>query len=312
MPSQDFLQFKGENYLRQRLVMSLLSNKPVLITDIRPTGPHIGLVEYEASFLRLLEKLTTATIIVINHTGTQIQFQPGLINGGKVEHDCPNSRSIGYFLEACCALAPFSKHPFELTLNGITNDNIDLSVDLIRVGLLPQLEKFGVGEIELKINKRGAKPLGGGQIYFKCPIVKQFKPCQFVDQGKVKKIRGIAYVTRMGPQIANRMVDSCRQLLTRYIPDVYIYTDVYKGQESGKSPGYALSLVAESSTGAIYSTELCFEPKIEINDDEEEREQRCEEMLTGDYLFETPEELGVKVAKQILVEIKKGTISNRW
>ena len=77
MPSQDFLQFKGENYLRQRLVMSLLSNKPVLITDIRPQGPPVGLVEYEASFLRLIEKLTTGTNIVINHTGTEIQFQPG-------------------------------------------------------------------------------------------------------------------------------------------------------------------------------------------------------------------------------------------
>ena len=39
----------------------------------------------------------------------------------------------------------------------------------------------------------GAIPLGGGQVTFTCPIVRALKPVQFVDQGLVKRIRGIAY-----------------------------------------------------------------------------------------------------------------------
>lgn len=107
--------------------------------------------------------------------------------------------------------------------------------------------------------------------------------------------------------MANRMVDACRSLLTRYIPDVYIYTDVYKGAESGKSPGYALSLVAESSTGAIISTECCYEPKIEKEKQEKDEDlPMVNDMLINDYLFDTPEDLGERVARQILVEIRKG------
>jgi RNA 3'-terminal phosphate cyclase-like protein len=30
------------------------------------------------------------------------------------------------------------------------------------------------------------------------------------------------------------MVDAARSVLNRYIPDIYLYTDVYKGEESGK------------------------------------------------------------------------------
>ena len=197
MPARnDILTFKGENFLRQRLILSLLSNKIVVISDIRSKddSQHLGLLEYEASFLRLLEKITSGSNIVINHTGTSIQFQPGSILGGMVEHDCPNSRAIGYFLEAIVALAPFAKTPFQVKFRGITNDNIDPSVDLIRTSLLPQLAKFGISDgLELKILKRGARPFGGGEILFKCPIIRQLNPVQFIDAGLIKKIRGIAY-----------------------------------------------------------------------------------------------------------------------
>jgi RNA 3'-terminal phosphate cyclase len=42
------------------------------------------------------------------------------------------------------------------------------------------------------------------------------------------------YSTRVSPQFANRMVEAARSVLNRYIPDIYLYTDVYKGEESGK------------------------------------------------------------------------------
>jgi RNA 3'-terminal phosphate cyclase-like protein len=46
--------------------------------------------------------------------------------------------------------------------------------------------------LTLQIKKRGAAPLGGGQIIFKCPIVRNLKTLQFLEKGKIKKIRGVA------------------------------------------------------------------------------------------------------------------------
>ena len=31
------------------------------------------------------------------------------------------------------------------------------------------------------------------------------------------------------------MIEASRSILNRYIPDIYLYSDVYKGEESGKS-----------------------------------------------------------------------------
>lgn len=86
----------------------------------------------------------------------------------------------------------------------------------------------------MQITKRGAPPLGGGEVVFSCVPIRQLKPVQFTEEGRIKRVRGIAYCTRVSPQTANRLVESARSLLNRYIPDIYIYTDVYKGAESGK------------------------------------------------------------------------------
>lgn len=45
---------------------------------------------------------------------------------------------------------------------------------------------------EIEIKKRGAAPAGGGEVQFLCPIVKQVKTLNFVDPGKIKRIRGVA------------------------------------------------------------------------------------------------------------------------
>lgn len=124
--------------------------------------------------------------------------------------------------------------------------------------------------------------MGGGEVVFSCQPVRQLKPVQFIDEGRIKRVRGIAYCTRVSPQTANRLVESARSLLNRYIPDIYIYTDVYKGAESGKSPGFALSLVAESNTDVLLSAEKAAEAG------------------------QTPEDVGIIASKMLLNEIRKG------
>jgi RNA 3'-terminal phosphate cyclase-like protein len=69
-----------------------------------------------------------------------------------------------------------------------------------------------------------------------------------------------SHAVRVSPQFSNRMIDTCRSVLNRFIPDIYLYSDVYKGEESGKSPGYALSLLAESTTGALHCAEAVSKP----------------------------------------------------
>ena len=62
-------------------------------SSLRENEDQPGLTDYEASFLRLLDKLCNGTRVDINHTGTVVKYKPGLLIGGKVTHDCPPSRA---------------------------------------------------------------------------------------------------------------------------------------------------------------------------------------------------------------------------
>lgn len=211
--------------------------------------------------------MTNGTRIEINETGTTMSFRPGLLVGGAISHDCGGGgdgvRAAGWFLEGIAPLAPFMKRPLHLTLeNCVTNDDLDPSVDMLREVTLALLRKFGIGGdeetaggLEVKIRCRGAAPGGGGLVEFRCPVVRQLRSVDLLDAGLVKRVRGVAYSTKVSPQVPNRMVSRVRGVLNQLLPDVYVYTDVYSGKTSGASPGFAVCLWAETTTGCMLSTE---------------------------------------------------------
>lgn len=57
------------------------------------------------------------------------------------------------------------------------------------------------------------------------------------------------------PQNTNRMVDAARGVLNQLLADVYIFTDAMSGAAAGASPGYGITLVAETTTGCLISAE---------------------------------------------------------
>uniref|UniRef100_A0A8D3DPE6 RNA terminal phosphate cyclase like 1 n=1 Tax=Scophthalmus maximus TaxID=52904 RepID=A0A8D3DPE6_SCOMX len=232
------LDYDGCNFFRQRLVLSTLSGKRVKIKNIRSRDDNPGLRDFEASFIRLLDKVTNGSRIEINQTGTVLFYQPGLLNGGSVEHDCNPQRSIGYYLEALLMLAPFMKNSLKATLKGVTNDPVDPTVDLLKSTALPLMKKFGIdGEgFDLKVVKRGMAPGGGGEVLFTCPVRRTIRPVQLTDPGKIKRIRGVAI-------------------------SVYICMCMSFNRIHRKILSFGLTLVAETLSGSFFSAEMSSTPQ---------------------------------------------------
>jgi len=288
MSSKNIITFQGPRNFRLRLILSTLSGKPIKIEKIRSDDLNPGLKDHEVSFLRLLEGVTNGARIEISYTGTTVIYYPGLITGGQYTHVCPDSKPVGYFIEPLLYIAPFSKKKFSILFKGITASKTDAGIEALRWGLLPVMEKFGVREASIHTLKRGSPPNGGGEVHLVVDhLIPQPLTMHAMDPPKVSAIRGVAYCTRVSPSIVNRMIDSARDVLRPIGCEVDITADVWRGENSGKSPGFGITLVAESKKGWRFLSED----------------------IGG--AGEVPEDLGTKVAYELLEEMSKSSIVGR-
>jgi RNA 3'-terminal phosphate cyclase-like protein len=318
--SSSLLRFDdGAAQFRQRLVVSLLSHRPILIRNIRADDlHHPGLKDYEASFLRLLDQLTNGTIIEINSTGTQLRFRPGVLLGGTdVTHDCPDSRSIGWFLEGILPLAPFGKESLSVTLTGITDGccEVDASADYWSRSAIPLMARFGVGAdedesdvpLQIRVLQRAAAPTTGGgnrgKVVLTCPRMKQLQSIDHVDPGKIKRIRGNAISCKIvSSSMAARVAYAAKGVFHRLLPDVWIHTDVHtpKRNNCGTSPGMMLVVSTESTTGVTLTAECC------LNHHQAHDRKAGPQHGSSSSSIELPEDMGKRGACMLLEEVRRG------
>ncbi|GFY83033.1 RNA cyclase family protein [Actinidia rufa] len=186
---------------------------------------------------------------------------------------------------------------------GITNDSRDPSVDTFRSATLPILKRFGVPSegLELKIESRGAPPHGGGEVLLSVPIVKNsLTAVNWTEEGMVKRIRGVTFSTRVTSQFENTMIHAARGIFNRLLPDVHIFTDHKAGLQAGKSPGYGISLVAETTTGCFISVDTA------VSYAQGGEEGAIEETEKKELM--PPEEVGEQIASGLLGEIEQGGV----
>jgi RNA 3'-terminal phosphate cyclase-like protein len=290
----DLLKLNGSNYFRIKIAYSVLLNRPIEISGIRENDVNPGLTEYEINFLKLVEKITNGTNVEVSKTGTQVRFYPGVITnnyGDEFEFECDNSRSITYYLEGILPIAMYGKESLNCILYGVTNDNDDISVDSFKSTTCSLIQRLVFGDtVSLDIKRRAVYPSSNGMVRFKCPIVMFMNNFDWLDEGKVKRVRGLAFTTKISASMSTRLVDACRGTFNNFLPDVWISVDNGKDKES--SPGYGLSLVAETTEGFFFCSDITNNVRessqfkqLETNTAPEDLARKCSMSLLEDLFY---------------------------
>ncbi|KAM3250337.1 hypothetical protein P3S67_022746 [Capsicum chacoense] len=130
-------------------------------------------------------------------------------------------------------------------------------------------------------------------------VPNSLKATKWVDEGLVKRIRGVSFSTRVSVQFENTMIHAARGILNPLLSDVHIFTDHKAGAQAGISPGYGISLVAETTSGCVISADTAVsyargEGDTDLDDDRKD--------------LIPAEKVGEQIASALLGEIKQGGV----
>ncbi|MFH1440366.1 MAG: RNA 3'-terminal phosphate cyclase [Candidatus Woesearchaeota archaeon] len=209
----------GGQIIRTALALSMITQKPFTVTNIRQGRPKPGLKAQHLSCIKALMQLTNnkAKASGAELGSTKLIFLPAKITKSKIEIDIGTAGSITLLLQSL--LPPLVMHDKRsaLTIIGGTDTKWSPSYDYLKQIIIPQLKKYA--NIELNLLKRGFYPKGGGKIELKIKPhkIENLPEINLIEQGDLMHISGKSFASQslMNAKVAERQAHAAASILKR-------------------------------------------------------------------------------------------------
>lgn len=270
--------------LRYAVSLSALIGEALCIKNIRARREKPGLRPQHLKAVLASSELTNGKVEGARVGAESIIFHPGpSIMGGEYRFDIGTAGSTTMLFLTLLPIGCFSNGPIHLLLQGGLFQDFAPSAFHTQYVLLKILSKMGI-EAELKIERPGYVPEGGGILDVLISPVKRIKPIRMVERGEVNQIDGIALSSHLKAQsVSDRMARECEALLKGYKVKI---ERRYDDKAVGK--GAVLFARALTSSGSILG------------------------MDRAGKVGRTSEDIGRYVAENLLEEIESGATVDRF
>ncbi len=243
----------GGQIIRTALALSTITGKPFEAKNIRHGRKVSGLKAQHIKCVKALEKLANAkskyTII-----GSEIlKFTPGKIRPQTLTIDIGTAGSISLLLQSLLLPCISAEDKIILKIKGGTSGKWAMPYDFLANVLIPQIKRF-TESTDIKLEKRGYYPKGGGKIILKIKPLekKEFPRINNLNQENLIQIKGISHASNhlQDAEVAERTAKSAKILLSKFDAPINIQ----------KEYADTLSLGSGITLWAVFSKE-----KNEIN-----------------------------------------------
>ena len=220
----------GGALVRVAMALSALTGQEFKVSNIRAGREQGGLKAQHLTAIKALKEMCNAETNAVELGSTELWFKPGKVKRGIYHLDIGTAGSISLLLQALILPGMFAGGKITLHIKGGTCGKWQASVDYMEHVLFPQLQRF-VEKTELKVQKRGYYPVGGGEIAVEItPRLHDTSPTFFselqqktaiikmLEQGTLEQIRGVVNVSRdlAEKEVAERIKSAAELNLRRY------------------------------------------------------------------------------------------------
>ncbi|MEQ1826234.1 MAG: RNA 3'-terminal phosphate cyclase [Pirellula sp.] len=230
----------GGQMLRSSLALSMVTGRPVAITNVRAGRDKPGLKRQHLTCVHAAAEISSAKISG-DHVGSQfVSFEPKCIAAGTYRFSIGTAGSASLVLQTVLPALMIASTPSQVIVEGGTHNDFAPPYEFLKKAYLPLLNRMGPS-IDLSLVHYGFYPIGGGEIRAKISPSESLKPFDLIDRGKIVRRHVTACVAGLPLHIADREVDVVRRGL-----------DLQKHETSceeipAKSPGNYLWIEMESN-----------------------------------------------------------------
>ncbi|MEM1557096.1 MAG: RNA 3'-terminal phosphate cyclase [Thermoproteota archaeon] len=246
----------GGQVLRTAVALSALLKKPVRVFNIRAKRSNPGLRPQHLAAVKAVARLTGSRVEGLEVGSKQIFFTPGEVRASDIELDVGTAGSISLVLQAIMPVLAFNPREANLILKGGTDNPRAPPIDYVREVLAETLSRMDY-DVEIKVERRGFYPRGGGIVRFKSRPVKSLKPFDLTDFPGLKSVKIFVYSSRLPGHVAERIAGSASSLLKREfgIEPLVEYEIMSGGERNAPlDPGCGILIIGRLENNAVFAS----------------------------------------------------------
>ncbi len=243
----------GGQILRTATALSILSRKPVRISNIRANRPQPGLRTQHLRGLEAVADMCGGRLEGGKLGSRQVFFYPGKISGNEISINIETAGSVGLILQSLLAA---SLHVRERTTvdieGGATFGKFAPPLHYIQFVLLPVLRRMGY-HAEININRHGFYPVGGARVKVIIHPCAGLKSISMLERGDVETVDCISVASRSlkKPRVAERQARTVTEAIGKQGYECNVKTQYV----DSSCPGSGVVLVARTGTGCIIGSD---------------------------------------------------------
>ncbi len=239
----------GGQLLRTAVALSVVTGKPVKVTNVRVKRKNPGLRSQHLHAILALKEVSNATVRGACVGSTVLEFHPGRpgepeeLEDGRVnvKVNVGTAGSISLVLQALLPAMAFRGGRFEI--RGGTDVAWSPPVDYMREVTFFALRRMGL-EVSMEVRCRGYYPRGGGLVVGEVEPWEERKPLHAMGWTRLMRFRGVSHAANLPHHVVERQAKAALDVMRRSFPQVPC--EVQREIWSSSGPGSGVTLWAET------------------------------------------------------------------
>jgi RNA 3'-terminal phosphate cyclase (ATP) len=241
----------GGQIVRTAVALSVLTQQPIHIRNIRANRPIPGLRPQHFTALSCIKEICDAEVIGLTNNSKTLEFTPHAIRPGVYSFDVGTAGSMTLVFQACLLSGLKTTGPLSIHLQGGTDVRWAPSWDYFAYVFLPLVKKLGVNA-EVQLHKRGYYPIGGGEAVLTIDPTDTLVPFRVDEPQDFHEMQGIIHLANLPDHVGTRI----KHAAIKTAMQKNLHASLRIDAAPSSSPGTGITVWSSSESTILGSTVL--------------------------------------------------------